>query len=457
LDNFWRSAENIATGTTLWAVSQACPLRRVAIRGDLNLYQYNSGCCAGEASGGYLGDSTVTGSVTSGSQQQWFTRNTRVGDWKGGVWNMVFVGVSGHQLPDHCSNAGGNPWTTIANTPVIAEKPYITISGNKYSLHVPRVEKNKNGPTTNFNNADIIDFSQVYVATASDSAATINAKLSAGRHIILSPGNYQLSSALTVTKANTVILGIGFPVLTATSGNAIIQVNDVNGVRVGGFIFQAGRQTSPTLINWGATKGFGDPNNPGFMYDLFGRVGGDTNPAQGQVSCKVMITINHNNVVLDNSWLWRADHTVAGNVVNSQNPSNNGLVVNGDNVITYGLAVEHHLQDGIVWNGNGGRSYFYQCELPYDVNQAEFGQPGYTGYKVSSNVNTHEAWGTGIYSFFRDYTVTTPSGIMAPSGSGIQFVHPFTRYLSGNGQITHIVNNRGNPVNASSPLAYICP
>jgi len=57
--------------------------------------------------------------------------------------------------------------------------------------------------------------------------------------------------------------------------------------------------------------------------------------------------------------------------------------------------------------------------------------------------------------FFRDYTVATPSGFVAPAGT--KFVDPFNRFLSGNGQITHIVNGQGNTVNNANPLAYICP
>jgi hypothetical protein len=345
----------------------------------------------------------------------------------------------------------------VGQTPVIAEKPYISINAQgKYTLRVPRVETNKVGPTSNFNNVDQHDFSQVFVATESDSAATINSHLSQGLHVVLTPGNYQFSEALVISRANTVVLGIGFPVLTATGGNAVIQVNDVDGVRVGGFIFQAGRSKSQTLIQWGQTKNYGNPSSPGFMYDMFGRIGGTNNPSQYQVSADVMITINHKYVVLDNSWLWRADHDISGSVKAGQNPSQNGLVVNGDNVVTYALAVEHHLQDGVVWNGDAGRCYFYQCELPYDVTEQQFGTPGYAGYKVGNTVRTHTAWGVGIYSFFRDFTVTTPSGIKSPTSSGIRFIHPFTRYLSGNGAISHILDDTGRAVNASSPLAYIC-
>jgi len=321
-------------------------------------------------------------------------------------------------------------------------------------LRVPKVEFGKVGPTTNFDNAVDYDFTQVYVATASDSAQVINSKLSQGLHIILTGGNYQLESSINVTRDNTVIIGIGFPTLTPTNGNPAIAVGDANGVRVGGVLVQAGKVTSPSLIQWGESKNFGDPANPGFMYDIFARVGGTNNPSQYQVSANSCVTINHKYAVLDNAWLWRADHGVAGGVSNSDNPSFNGFVVNGDAVIAYGLAVEHHLHDGVVWNGEGGAVYFYQCELPYDVNQQQFGDPGYVGYRVSQNVRNHTAYGVGVYSFFRDYNVAAAGGFAGPAST--KFVAPFTRYLSGNGQINHIVNGQGPTVNNGNPLAYLC-
>ena len=63
LDNFWRSAENFAVesmhdwGTgkgMLWAVSQASPLRRVKVAGDLSLYEYISPYPNAGSSGGFM-------------------------------------------------------------------------------------------------------------------------------------------------------------------------------------------------------------------------------------------------------------------------------------------------------------------------------------------------------------------------------------------------------------------
>ena len=71
-----------------------------------------------------------------------------------------------------------------------------------------------------------------------------------------------------------------------------------------------------------------------------------------------------NDTIIDHTWIWRADHGTG--VGWDSNLSDNGLVVNGDHVTTYGLFVEHHQQFQVLWNGNYGRTYFYQSEIPYD-------------------------------------------------------------------------------------------
>ena len=146
-------------GNMTWAVSQASPLRRIVVEGNLDLYQYIPPYpSAGYASGGYMSDSTVTGTINSGSQQQFFLRNLDIGVWTGGAWNMVFVG-SKNAPPSHCGQQGGIPATTVNATPVIVEKPYVVSNGkNGYSLMIPRLEKNKVGATPGYENADEIPF-----------------------------------------------------------------------------------------------------------------------------------------------------------------------------------------------------------------------------------------------------------------------------------------------------------
>jgi len=309
----------------------------------------------------------------------------------------------------------------------------------------PKIEKNKVGVTPNWQNADEISFSDVYVANENDSAATINAKLAEGLHLVLQPGNYKLTEAIKVTKAGTVVMGMGMATLIAQSGNSAIEVGNVDDVRIAGVLLQAGPGSTKTLLKWGEAGYAGSSSNPGVMSDVFARVGG-TN-ASSDVKAEIMVQINSGNVIVDDTWLWRADHDVGGLVKNGRNPSNTGLQVNGDNVTGYGLACEHTLENLLEWNGNYGQSFFYQSEFPYDVTN-DYGTKGYSGYHVSDSVTNHFAYGVGVYSFFRDNWVTVNSAIKAPAKTGVRFFNALSVFLNGNGQINHVIDNDGATVKA---------
>ena len=68
--NFWRSAENLSIvpngGTDRWAVSQAAPMRRIHVLGNLTLGPSNMDGGQGYASGGYIADSKIDGQISSG-------------------------------------------------------------------------------------------------------------------------------------------------------------------------------------------------------------------------------------------------------------------------------------------------------------------------------------------------------------------------------------------------------
>jgi hypothetical protein len=110
--------------------------------------------------------------------------------------------------------------------------------------------------------------------------------------------------------------------------------------------------------------------------------------------------------------------------------------------------VEHYQEYQVLWNGERGRVYFYQSEIPYDPPD----QPGYTSgpgvngwasYKVADNVTTHEAWGLGIYSVFRQRNVRLSRAIEAPRKPGVTFHSMITCRLGNNGEITNIINDAG--------------
>lgn len=151
----------------------------------------------GYASGGFIADSKVSGTIKPGSQQQYFSRNVDMAKWEGGGWNMVLVGNTNPPAA-HCGTSGGSPFTIVEEAPVIAEKPYIIKTDIGYSLMVPRLERNKKGTTSDWENADEIPFSQVYVASDTDSAAKIQEKIDQGLHIVLQPGIYHPEKTIFV-------------------------------------------------------------------------------------------------------------------------------------------------------------------------------------------------------------------------------------------------------------------
>ncbi|WP_243425591.1 discoidin domain-containing protein [Clostridium paridis] len=464
--NFWRSVENLSVSPTYvsnnlttaetltWAVSQAAPMRRVHIKGGLSLWDpYGTNYDGAWSSGGFISDSKVDGTISSGSQQQFLTRNSQMGSWNGGNWNMVFVGNNG--APTNDSSFPSVPNTVVNQTPVVREKPFLTIDSNgKYSVFVPALKSNSQGISwaNGMGQGTSMSIDQFYIARSDrDTAASINAALNQGKNLIFTPGVYHLSDSIKVNNPNTVILGLGLATLIPDNGTAAMTVADVDGVNISGLLFDAGQNNSPTLLEVGPTGSTQNhAANPTSLSDLFFRVGG---AAVGKAD--VSLKINSNNVIGDNFWVWRADHGVDG-VGWTINTTKNGVVVNGNDVTIYGLFVEHFHEYQTLWNGNGGRVYFYQSEMPYDVpNQASWMSHngtvnGYASYKVADNVTTHQLYGSGIYSYFRDAVVSANTGIEVPTTSGVKVHHACSVYLTGNGEITHVVNNTGAAAKAGS-------
>ncbi|GAW19163.1 hypothetical protein ANO14919_086470 [Xylariales sp. No.14919] len=459
--NFWRTFENFAisaspatNNTTTIAVSQAAPIRRMHIRssGGLWLFQVDQETGQGGwASGGFMADSVVDHVVLPGSQQQWLSRNNKYGSWANGVWNMVFVGDS--NAPDH-RNFPAVPYTTLERTPILREKPYLYITDqDQYKVFVPSLRRSTRGPSWADGNATpgkSISLEDFHIAQpTTDSAASINAALSTGKHILFTPGIYKLDDTVQVAKADTIMLGLGQPSLIPTKGCPVISVADVDGVTIAGLIIDAGEVTSPTLIEVGPRDSFTDhAANPTFLYDLTVRTAGHCRNDVG-------ITINSRDVVGDQLWLWRADH--GQGAAWDLNPTKHGVVVNGDDVTIYGLFNEHHKEYQTLWTGNGGRLYFYQSEIPYDppdqVSWMCGTTNGFASYKVADTVTRHEAWGLGIYSYFRDSPTKLENAIEVPEVPGVKLHHLTTVWLTGTpgSEVSHIVNGLGGRVYANSP------
>ena len=464
LDNFWRSIENmhmVWQGFPFeeWTTSQACPMRRMHISD--NLFFLSPYLTNGFTSGGFIADSVFDPLVISGSQQQWITRNSVLNNgWSNGVWNQVFVGVTGappQNFPASASN--GNPYTTIATSPVTREKPFLYVDANgNFNVFVPAPQTNSSG--TSWGNGPApgssIPIDNFFIAKPTDSVTRINLALALGKNLILTPGIYSLDAPIFVLRPDTVILGLGFPTLVPQHGNAAMFIANVPGVKLSGVIVDAGPLNSPVLVQVGLLPlGEGStPRDPTLIQDVFFRIGGAT-----AGKAVVSLVVNSDNVLLDDIWAWRADH---GNGVGwTDNTADTGVIVNGDNVTAYGLFVEHYQKYEVIWNGNGGTDIFFQNEMPYDPpSQAEWteapGVDGWAAFKVANTVTSFKGYGMGSYSFFNQGVSIFAANafevpVTLPPASLNDLLTIFLNSTAGSGGIQNVVNGTGGSSTIANP------
>ncbi|WP_402375202.1 glycosyl hydrolase family 28-related protein [Isoptericola rhizosphaerae] len=477
LVNFWRTVSNLSLDvntagqgdceatTNFWAVSQAVSMRRLDVRGPLSLMDY---CSAGPqyASGGFIADSRFDTEVTNGSQQQWLTRNSELGGgWSNAVWNQVFAGVEG--APNE-QNFPTEPYTTLETTPVSREKPYLFVDDEgRYQVRVPAAQTETRGVSWADGLAPgrTLPITDFYVARPGDSVARINSQLARGKHLLLTPGVYDVDRSISVKRPGTVVLGMGHATLTAVDGAVPLTVADTSGVVVAGVSIDAGTEESPALLRIGKERGKNhrsDAADPITLSDVYFRVGG---PHVGKAD--VALDVNSHDVLIDHTWVWRGDHGVEDFATDGSagvngdterwatNVGRNGVVVDGDRVTATGLFVEHFQEHNTIWNGEDGTVVLYQNELPYDPpTQADWTQPdgtlGWEGYKVADDVERHRLFGAGVYVFNQNNPeIVTENGFSVPQVPGVRLHHLMTVNLSA-GTIQHVVNGVGDAVPPST-------
>jgi hypothetical protein len=465
LVDFWRSVLNLTidvnsgatsgcynNGDDWWGASQAAPLRQVEVNGTLNL----SDTCEspGYSSGGFTADSVFNdGSVNSGTQQQYIVRNSNIDSWTGSNWNQVFCGDTGAPASNFSS---GGAYTTLSSCGTTEEEPYLYMSSGNYDVFVPALAASSSGPnwTSGSPAGTSLPISDFYIASPSSTTSQINSALAAGEDLLLTPGVYEWGSTIQVPDANTKIIGLGFPTLVPTSGNITMNIADVEGINVSGVIFDAGPTNSSVLLQagvQGSTEGY--YSDPDTFDDIFFRIGGAT---AGEATTAFIDNMNYS--LIDDMWSWRADH---GNGVGwTDNVGDNGLIVNGNYVSAYGLAVEHYEQTEVEWNGQEGKVIFFQNENPYDPpSQSAWmdgGQDGYPAFQVASGVTTFDGYGMGSYCYFdQGVAIENAEAFEAPQTSGVVFSDIFTIFLSGSGGIETIINGTGGSVSSSNQRSYL--
>lgn len=434
--NFWRGVENLTVGSdTMWAVSQATYMRRVHVKGKMELHDER-----GWASGGFMADSKVDGVLDSGTQQQWLSRNCDWKEWTGANWNIVFAGCAEGKVPTETWPV--KAYTAVDKVDKIQEKPYLIYDEkNGLGVFVPKVRTNCKDISWAVQDAGkVLPIKEFYIAGADrDSSDTLNEALEAGKHLFFTPGIYHLEKELIVESDDAILLGTGLATLVPDCGNRCIHVTGT-GITLAGLLFDAGPQKSDTLLEVAHCEN----GREIYLSDLFFRVGGVADYVAQVDSCLIL---HCDHVIGDNFWVWRADH--GANVAWDRNIARNGIIINGNDVTIYALMVEHFEEFQTVWNGEDGKVIMYQSELPYDVpNQGAWishdgTRNGYASYYVAPHVARHEAWGLGIYSVFWDAEVEEYCVADVPETPLVRIHNICAILINGNPGITHVINDAG--------------
>ncbi|HEX4059510.1 MAG TPA: glycosyl hydrolase family 28-related protein [Streptosporangiaceae bacterium] len=482
--NFWRSLSNLTlnvdlpssppdyappvvdaygptctNGEEAWSVSQADPLRRMIINGNVVLQD----TCAAEdyASGGFIADSEINGDLDFYGNQQFMVRNSEITGSNGcpqGLWNNVYSGVEGAPSPVFTGQCEQN--TVLPTSPVTEEEPFLYLdSRGHFEVFVPHAQQHSDGPSWASGHQPhySIPLSDFFIAKSGVTVTKINAELAQGKDLILTPGVYDTNQAIKITHANTVVLGQGFATLIPQKGNAAMDVSSNTGVKLSGLLIDAGPVHSGVLLSVGtpdgATAGPRPATDPDLIQDVFFRIGGAETTA---TSAGISLLDRARYSIIDDVWAWRADH---GNDVGwTDNVAATGVEVTGENVTAYGLAVEHYQKDEVIWRGQGGTDVFFQNELPYDPPSqsawmASPTQDGYPAFLVGRNVKTFHGYGLGSYVVFIDTSATLydDEAFQAPDLPGVQFTNIFGVWIAGSGGDNSIINGTGGPVTSTNP------
>ncbi len=447
--NFWRGAENFTVrSNTTWAVSQGAYLRSMNIVGNLSFHY------ASFVSGGFFADSYVSGTVSSGGQQQWLSRNCGWSNWQGSVWNMCFAGVDGAPAERYDS---GSKYTVDAKT-TMREKPFLVYDDqNLYRIAVPALREDASGYSWKQSNADnrierYVEMDDIYFANPdSDTAATINAAIAGGKDVILTPGIYSLDAPIEIKRDDAILLGTGMATLLPTGANKLLLVEGCEDVSIGGILFDAGNVENDLLVSIGTENSTTRAVN---MYDTFYRIGGAEDK---NTYASTAVRVYADDCIGDNMWVWRADHD--NGVGWDKNNADNGLEVYGDNVKIYGLMSEHFKKYNVLWKGENGYVFFYQSEIAYDVPSQEVwmdgSKNGYASFKVADTVNNFKARGLGIYSNFHNENVVLDNAMEVPNASGVTVEHICTVRLNSQGCISNVINGIGGSTPAGVKPQYV--
>jgi len=465
----------------VWMVSQACPIRRSAFS-SMWLAAPNGGQEEGQwLSGGFMSEVTFEDTLSFHSQfgqQQWLTRNSNVGKQvmaSSGDHNIVFAN-SGVKSVDR-EKPATTFQTSVQQTMPIVRKPYLRASnGGLMSMFVPPPETDVVGWSTeaeakaDAGSAYPVAKGCVAGQSRSTNATTttkeLQAMLGTCSVVLLLPAIYTINATLQIDAKHApnlvAILGVGMATLRMVQPQPVFTIASSR-LRLSGVMidvsFPGGSQPHPDLVivDWLDAKAHpddkahphlesearlegeahlegGDAPLEGVragvaasVHDLFIRTWRDPRIANQWVSSsyRSMMRVRQPGLIIDHTWLWMADHDCVGYPAPST--VKHGLEVEADHVIAYGLQVEHHTDELVLWSGEAGATVMFQAEAAY----TGAANPGC--YTVSAT--THTGYGIGSYGV----TSGGHTATRVPSKFKGEFHNLLAMSITGPNLITHIL------------------
>ena len=450
LVNFWRTLSNLSLNVNA-AGQDGCRATRQLLGGlaggvdapgrrssggTLSLMDY---CTAGPqfASGGFIADSQA-GTVINGSQQQWLTRNSEIGEL---VERRVEPGVLGRRRRAGRDAASRTRRTRPSTRrPVSREKPYLFVdAGGRYNVRVPsRAARHARRHVGGRRHAA---GARSRCATSSSRGRRTRrrrsiARSTAGSTCCSRRASTTSGAACQVKRPDTVVLGLGHATLTADRG--AVPADGRRRARRGrrGRHDRRGPGRSPVLLQVGKRarpRAWPRPARGRRPDHAVRRVLPRRRPAHRQGD--TALEVNSDDVLIDHTWVLarrprrRGLHATPS--AGTRTPAATARSSTATTSPRPACSSSTSSSYNTVWNGERGTTILYQNELPYDPpTQADWmhdGVEGCAGYKVGDRVRTHRLYGGGVYVFNQNNpSIHTENGFEVPRAPGVQLHHIMT-------------------------------
>src|SRR5262249_52422534 len=143
-----------------------------------------------------------------------------------------------------------------------------------------------------------LPISQFYVVVPGATTTNIVNALNSNCNLLFTPGVYHINQTLNISRAGTIVLGLGYPTIVNDSGVDSIHAAVADGGRLKDLLLDAATpQANPLLPTVPAGNATSHASNPISIQDVFFRIGGEF---AGKVTNSLVV--NSYDTIIDHIW-----------------------------------------------------------------------------------------------------------------------------------------------------------